>query len=198
MDGSSTPDTPCFSPLNHLMTLTAEEIQNNRERIEALLKSTGREGIDKVLEYLDKQEFYQIPSSLSRHHNWTGGLAQHCLGVYDRLKKTGEDLPQDSIAIVSLLHDICKARKFYRNRHGDWAERRDDELHYKGHGNRSVKLLENTCGLHLTQAERNAIRWHMGGYNLPKEEMREFYANKNNDLWRLLYNADRFNASKNT
>lgn len=177
--------------------MTEEEIKNNKTRIESLLRSTGREGIENVISYLEKHDFYSVPSSLRRHHNWTGGLAQHCLGVYDRLQTTGEKLPEDSKIITALLHDICKARKLYRNQHGKWAERSDDELHYKGHGSRSVKLLEKTCGLKLTDEERNAIRFHMGGYFLPKEELRDFFANKNNQLWRLLHNADRYDASKN-
>ena len=176
--------------------LTEEEIKENRERIVSLLESTRREGMEKVLEYLDRHNFYEIPSSLYRHHNWDGGLAQHCLGVYDRLKATGGDLPEESVIIVSLLHDICKARKIYKDPDGEWKSRSDDELHIKGHGWRSVQLLEKVCELQLSPEERNAIRWHMGGYNLPKEDMRDYFANKNNDLWRLLYNADRYDASK--
>lgn len=173
-----------------------QDISANKEKIENLLRSTGREGIENVINYLADLDFYSMPSSLRRHHNWEGGLAQHCLGVYERLKATGSDLPDDSIIITSLLHDICKARKLYKNQHGKWVERPEHELHYKGHGWRSVKLLENTCRLKLTDDERKAIRWHMGGYMLPKEEIRDFFANKNNKLWRLLYNADRYDASK--
>lgn len=176
--------------------MSEEELKHNRERIETLLKSTGREGIDRVLDYLEKHDFYSVPSSLRRHHNWEGGLAQHCLGVYDRLKATGQDLPEDSVAITALLHDICKVRKLHKDGAGHWTERSDDELHYKGHGSRSVRLLEKTCGLRLTDDERGAIRWHMGGYMLPREETRDFFANKNNRLWRLLHNADRYDASK--
>ena len=176
--------------------MTDPEILANKERIESLLKSTEREGIDNVLRYLEENDFYSMPSSLRRHHNWEGGLAQHCLGVYDRLKITGSELPADSVIITSLLHDICKARKLYKNTEGKWTERPEEELHYKGHGWRSVKLLEKTCGLKLTEDERNAIRWHMGGYMIPKEEVREFFSNKNNNLWRLLHNADRYDASK--
>lgn len=178
--------------------MTEKEKQDNQKRMEALLASTGREGMKKVISYLRDNDFYSIPSSLRRHHNWEGGLAQHCLGVYDRLKTTGGDLPEDSVIIVSLLHDICKARKIYRNSKGEWSERSDSELHIKGHGRRSVHLLEKICGLKLSKEERNAIRWHMGGYNLPKEDLRDFFANKNNRLWRLLYNADRYDASKNS
>ena len=168
----------------------------NKERIKSLLMSTGRQGIENVLAYLEKHDFYEVPSSLRRHHNWTGGLAQHCLGVFDRLKATGEGLQEDSVILTALLHDICKVRKIYRDSNGNWKKRPDEELHYKGHGSRSVKLLENTCGLQLTPEERKAIRFHMGGYNLPKEDLREFFANKSNALWRLLMNADRYNASK--
>lgn len=173
-----------------------DHIEANKERIESLLRSTGREGMEEVIKYLNEHDFYRIPSSLHRHHNWEGGLAQHCLGVYDRLAQTGEKLPGESVIIAALLHDICKARKIYRDPEGKWRERPEHQLHIKGHGERSVKLLEKTCGLQLTPDEKNAIRWHMGGYNLPKEELRNFFSNKNNELWRLLYNADRYDASK--
>lgn len=178
--------------------LSPEEISSNKERIISLLKSVNREGMNNVLKYLDDNNFYDIPSSLSRHHNWEGGLAQHCLGVYDRLNKTGESLPQDSVIIVSLLHDICKAGKIYRNEgESEWHQRNEEDLQIPGHGNRSVKILEDLCGLELSDQEKNAIRWHMGGYNLSKEEIRDYYRNKNSDLWRLLYNADRYDASHN-
>lgn len=179
--------------------LSEEEITKNRERIKELLLSVKREGIDNVLEYLDNNDFYRIPSSLQRHHNWEGGLAQHCLGVYDRLTKTGEQLPKDSVVITSLLHDICKARKIYHDDEGKWKERHDNELHIQGHGRRSVKLLEK-LGLPLTEDERRAIRWHMGGWKIgekSKEEIRDFFASKKSDLWRLHHNADRYDASHN-
>ena len=175
--------------------MTEQDIQENKQRIETLLRSTRRKGIENVLGYLEKHDFYHVPSSLHRHHNWTGGLAQHALGVYDRLKATATDLPKESVIIAALFHDICKTRKHYRDKHGKWKELPDSVFHYKGHGYRSVKLLENTCGLSLTKEERGAIRWHMGGYNIDKGQVRNFFANKSNPLWRLLYNADRYNAS---
>ena len=177
--------------------LDREEIQNNRDKIIELLKSTGREGIDNVVEYLEKNDFFEMPSSLHRHHNWEGGLAQHCLGVYDRLSRTGEDLPSDSRIVVSFLHDLCKARKIYKDNDGKWRERNVEDLHIPGHGYRSVKLLEK-LGLNLTPEEKSAIRWHMGGWKIKeksKEEIRDFFATKKSDLWRLLHNADRYDAS---
>ena len=180
--------------------LTEEEIKNNKERIINLLRSTNRDGMDKVIEYLEKNNFFEIPSSLRRHHNWEGGLAQHCLGVYDRLSETGEKLPKESRIITSFLHDICKARKIFRAENGDWCERKEDELHIPGHGRRSVIILEK-LGLDLTEEEKRAIRWHMGGWKIeeyPKKEIRDFFATKKSDLWRLLHNADRYDASHNS
>lgn len=177
--------------------LTKEEIRNNKERFLSLLRSIKREGVNKVIDYLEENDFFRIPSSLARHHNWEGGLTQHCLGVYDRLSKTGSELPYESIIITSLLHDICKAGKIYKSEKGEWQERKDEELTIPGHGERSVALLEN-LGFSLTPEERGAIKWHMGGWKIgekPKEEIRDFFGTKRSDLWRLLHNADRYDAS---
>ena len=180
--------------------LSQEEIKYNKDRIIRLLNSTKRRGMDNVINYLEENDFFEMPSSLRRHHNWEGGLSQHCLGVYDRLSKTGEDLPQGSKIITSFLHDICKTRKIFKDKTGEWRERKEDELHIPGHGNRSVKILER-LGLDMTPEEKRAIRWHMGGWRIgenPKEEIRDFFATKKSDLWRLLHNADRYDASHNS
>ena len=175
------------------------DIEENREKIISLLQSTKREGIDNVISYLENNGFFEMPSSLHRHHNWEGGLAQHCLGVYNRLKETGKDLKNENIILTSFLHDICKLGKIYKDDNGHWMERCEEELKIPGHGGRSVKILEN-LGLMLTPDEKRAIRWHMGGWKIgekSKEEIRDFFATKKSDLWRLLYNADRYDASHN-
>ena len=178
---------------------TEKEILNNKERIVSLLLSTKREGVKNVIDYLEENDFYNMPSSLVRHHNWEGGLGQHCLGVLNRLSKTGENLPSDSVILTSLLHDICKVGKIFKDQNGEWKEKNEEELAIKGHGDRSVKILEQ-LGLSLTPEEKGAIRWHMGGWKIgekSKEEIRDFFANKRSDLWRLLHNADRYDASHN-
>lgn len=180
--------------------LEKSEIENNKRKIIGLLKSTGRPGVDRVIKYLEDNNFFEMPSSLKRHHNWEGGLAQHCLGVYDRLSKTGVELPQDSKILTSFLHDICKARKTFKDKNGVWKERKEEELHIPGHGYRSVKILEK-LGLDLNSEEKRAIRWHMGGWKIgerSKDDIRDFFITKKSDLWRLLHNADRYDASHNS
>lgn len=178
------------------MELSEQQIADNRERIISLLTSTGRQGVDEVVKYMDANGFFVVPSSRSRHHNWRGGLAQHALGVYDRLSATGAGLPADSIILTALLHDICKARFHYYDETGNLKTRKAQDLHIPGHGTRSVELLKK-CGLHLSEEERKAIRWHMGGWKVDREQIRDFFATKKSDLWRLLYNADRYDASHN-
>ena len=135
--------------------LGAEVIERNRQEIIALLRSTGRKGVEAVLNYLDGVGFYMAPSSVDRHHNWRGGLAQHSLETCRLALADMGNLPRESVIIAALLHDICKASRLYYGT--------DGRIHYrstriKGHGYRSVVLLERE-GLELTAEERLAIRW---------------------------------------
>lgn len=67
--------------------------------------------------------------------------------------------------------------------------------HIKGHGYRSVKLLE-LCGLELTDDERRAIRWHMGGHHAHgDEEGVDLDLARQSQLWSVIKSADRTDAS---
>ena len=77
-----------------------------------------REGADKLLEFLLNSDFFTAPASSRFHSAFEGGLALHSLNVYDCLKSYletdrakntfGFSYSEESIAIVSLLHDLCK------------------------------------------------------------------------------------------
>ena len=84
-------------------------------------------------------------------------------------------LPEDTLIIVALLHDICKTN-FYKvdyrnakNERGEWEKvpyyTIDDTIPF-GHGEKSVMML--TEYIKLTPEEKYAIRWHMG-FSEPKE-----------------------------
>ena len=166
----------------------------NNELINSLLRSTKREGIENVIHYLEKSGFYEVPSSICRHHNWKGGLAEHCLGVYkiaSELSNENYELPHESLVIAGILHDICKASKLYYDADGTIRRR---HTHIKGHGRRSIKLLER-CGLSLTEDERLAIRWHMGGHHASNEERAEVERARQNPLWKAIHKADQLDAS---
>lgn len=154
---------------------------NNKERfIEVYKKYIHREGSDKLLEYLmsHSSDFFDAPASARYHGNYDGGLVEHSLNVYDCLKdylertrvKTtyGLNYNDESIAIVALLHDLCKIncyKKGTRNvkENGQWKQvptfEYNDTLPY-GHGEKSVYMISGY--MRLTREEAFAIRYHMG------------------------------------
>ncbi len=125
-----------------------EEIVNQaKNEILSLLNEVNRPGIDKVIWYLGKSDFFR--ASCHSHHKFIGGLAVHSLGVYKEFKKINTSFPEDSIRIVCLLHDICKAHLNGYNHIG------------KGrHGFRSVELLK-ALKLQFEKGEEYAILKHM-------------------------------------
>ena len=143
-----------------------------------------RPGADKLLAWLETTDFFEAPASTRFHLSRPGGLVEHSIHVYHRLhdlyvseRQRAEDQPfiellngeEETIAICSLLHDICKAN-FYtvemrnrKNEQGQWEKYPfyvvDDQLPY-GHGEKSVYIISGF--MKLTREEAMAIRWHMG------------------------------------
>lgn len=173
------------------MNLTIEQCEKIKTAIVELLHRIERKGMPRVIKYLNDSGFFAVPSSINRHHNWRGGLAQHCLGVYLTAKEQGEGLPKESIVIAGLLHDICKARKLYYDDNGIIHHR---HTHIHGHGYRSVKILEE-CGLELTEEERLTIRWHMGGHHAKNEDVEEVKKARGLKLWQVIHHADHWDAA---
>lgn len=152
-----------------------------KEEFISLLKETNREGMDKLLEFLEKSDFYKAPASTRFHGSKENGLLEHSMKVYEILEQKVKtsvvpiDVPEESIRIIGLLHDICKTNFYktdYRNAKnslGVWEKvpyyTVDDTIPY-GHGEKSVMML--TEYIKLTNEEKYAIRWHMG-YTEPKE-----------------------------
>ncbi len=147
--------------------------------IEIYKTNIKREGADKLLDYLISSDFFVAPASSRFHSSYEGGLCEHSLNVYDcllsyldtsRAKDTfGFSYNNESIAVVSLLHDLCKVgvyKKGFRNvkdEKGAWQRvdtfEYDDQLPY-GHGEKSVYII--TGFMRLTREEAFAIRYHMG------------------------------------
>ena len=169
--------------------------QDYIKRFETMLSECHREGMDKLIKYLRKSDFYTAPASTRFHSCHEGGLVEHSLNVADCLldklndpiwKDRLSEVGRESIIISALLHDICKSnyyvvemknKKVYSD-HGkksdsagryDWETvlgyTVDDKIPY-GHGEKSVMMIEEF--IKLKPVERYAIRWHMG-YTEAKE-----------------------------
>ncbi len=144
-----------------------------KNRFIALLESTKRKGIDRLIKWLETTDFFTAPASTRFHGAYEGGLLEHSLNVYDAFVQLfGESEDSESIIICTLLHDLCKAG-FYKiemrnrkNEQGKWEQvpfyAIDDKLPM-GHGEKSVFMIERFVRLALNEAI--AIRWHMGGFD---------------------------------
>lgn len=152
----------------------------NREKfLDFYNKFITREGADKLLEYIEsKTDFFTAPASTRFHGAYEGGLLEHSLNVYECLcdfaarprfkEKYGFNFSDESIAIVALLHDLCKTN-FYKTemrnvkKNGVWESvpyyTIEDNLPY-GHGEKSVYIISGF--MKLTRDEAFAIRYHMG------------------------------------
>lgn len=142
------------------------------------MKSTSRNGIEQLLQWLDEHGFYESPASVRRHDNNVGGLLHHSLCVakialemYEVATDFHSDADNDSslatfsrsnVVIAALLHDLCKVG-LYRFSQSAGVFRIDRRVASQGHGRRSVALLER-IGFVLEPKEALAIRWHMGTY----------------------------------
>ncbi len=151
------------------------------EFIQIFKENIKRDGADKLLDFLEnKSDFFTAPASTRFHNAFEGGLLKHSLNVYkclcaymerERVKNEYKlTASSETIAIVALLHDLCKVNFYkvgYRNakneQTGQWEKvpryEINDTLPY-GHGEKSVYMLSGF--IRLTREEAMAIRWHMG------------------------------------
>lgn len=143
-----------------------------------------REGIDELVKYLEESDFFEAPASTRYHGSYQGGLVQHCIDVFNALHDQlafiyGDNYlkmhSEESIAIVSLFHDICKVGRYVegtRNVKDPVTKQWHEEPTYfynenaleMGHGPASVIQLQKF--IQLTDVEAQAILWHMGAYDL--------------------------------
>ena len=151
------------------------------EFLEIFQTHIHREGSAELLDYLlNKSDFFTAPASARFHGSYVGGLCEHSVNVFRCLKdylarpRTREvyqlDYPMESVAIVALLHDLCKigcykagTRNVKNDTTGQWEKVPtfffEDKLPY-GHGEKSVYIISGF--MRLSREEAMAIRWHMG------------------------------------
>lgn len=148
--------------------------------IEIYNNNIKREGSEKLLSYLtDGCDFFTAPASARFHSSYAGGLCKHSVNVYecladylkrDRVKEMYNlNVSDETVAIVSLLHDVCKINTYkpstrnVKDANGVWHQvpsfSYDDRLPY-GHGEKSVYIISGY--MRLTREESFAIRYHMG------------------------------------
>lgn len=173
--------------------MNKQEIETHKAEFIELLKSTGREGIDDLIDMLDegKMHFFTAPASVNHHLNSDGGLLIHSLNtckaglklrdmIIEMKPELEPMLKRESVIIATLLHDICKADiyvpaiKKRKGEDGIWREVDSYDVSYRnfpmGHGEKSA-MLALMSGLEIYDDELLAIRWHMAAWDLPMQSI---------------------------
>ena len=192
------------------------DIKKSKEEFLELLRSTGRDGVEDLIQGLEEMGFFTAPASANHHLNTEGGLLQHsvntckaALMIWEGMKglEPGleKEVQKDSVIIASLLHDVCKSDIYIRSvkkKKNALGQCEGYKVSYRnfpmGHGEKSVILL--LCnGLEMTDDEMLAIRWHMGAWGINMnsfEDQRSFdTAQKLYPLVSIVQAADKLAAS---
>ena len=146
-----------------------------------------RDGLEDLLSFLHKTDFYYAPASTRYHGAKGGGLLEHSLSVYKWIFSIAdnpllatdggfypEELTTESMAIVSLFHDVCKINTYsidYKNAKnpetGAWERvpyfKMEDINGFGSHAARSTYIIQQF--MQLKEPEFIAILHHMGAWD---------------------------------
>ena len=167
-----------------------------------LLLSTGREGVEDLIAYLDQIGFYTAPASTRFHGAYEKALLKHSLNVLEYAEKLGVawlggeeyNKIQDSVIICALLHDVGKCGQFGKplyipnilktGQSEKQPYKTNDELMTLPH--EIVSCIEVTKFIDLTEDEQRAIAWHNGLYGAFKYDIQ----GKETPLYMIIHFAD--------
>ena len=140
-----------------------------------LLLSTKRQGIKDLVAWLEGTDFIYAPASTRYHSAHQGGLLEDSLNVYYELIRQQDvikllNIPQDTLIITALLHDICKVNYYKQDvrnvkKNGTWVQEpyyTVDDYFPVGHGEKSIIVAQEF--IKLNDIEVAMIRGHMGGF----------------------------------
>lgn len=160
-------------------------VAENKERFLRICRDfIKREGIEDLISYLEKSDFFTAPASTRFHGAYEGGLCEHSLNVFDAMmgltqhSAIGDDFEVngESAAIVSLFHDLCKVNMYKQDtrnvkKDGVWVTvptyTINEKFVYGGHGSKSVFIVSQF--IKLKPEEAVAINCHMGSWDGNKD-----------------------------
>ena len=170
-------------------------LEQKKEECLALLRSTNRPKIEDLINHITKMGYFKAPGSL-KHHRFEGGLLSHSLETYHKAVElreqkirngySPESMPIESVIIAALLHDLCKADQLRYNH--DENKVCVIKKSYE-HSKRSVSLI-GYSGFVLSQDEKDAILWHMGGKRQCRDEQKRQDFFQSHPLCDIIHRAD--------
>ena len=170
--------------------MTQQQLENEtkKELAKGMFKSAysnyiQRKGAKELLDFMEEIGFFEAPASTKYHGAYPGGLAEHSVNVFKRLAdmatreekmadKKQSAYTMDTIAVVALLHDVCKADAYKtekkKQKQPDGSLQEVEVYGYTnnlplGHGEKSI--IQIMRFMQLSEEEMLAIRWHMGAFD---------------------------------
>ena len=164
------------------IVLTEEQIELNYARFKKYIEGYIKvENIQYFLYWLDTTNCKVAPATTKYNGSYRGGFVEHCLNVFTRMFKLlqfdyGDDIPYDkqTIAVVSLLHDLDKIDKYEiqmknkKDENGNWIQEpfysvKDtfNRLVYGNPPQNTIYIIEQFFP--LTYEEKLAIMYQSGG-----------------------------------
>lgn len=171
-----------LSPMG--MNFFPEPEIDHKALITKRLSQTGREGMDELLSYMEDSGFFSAPCSGGHHLCVEGGLATHSWNVYQTALKLNETLgagiPEDTLAVCSLLHDLGKTGDFGKEMYvqnvlktgkvsASKPYKRNPTLSSVPHAIRFAKIAQRF--IPLSEEEEWAILCHDGQYDFMRYEL---------------------------
>lgn len=185
-------------------------IENKQKFIDLVNTYIHREGVDKLLAWLDRSGFYTCPASTAYNLPVEGGLCQHALNVADALvrkyygygvwdleeedttQKFEHDLMLENILLVALFSSInkvgCYVKDFKNVKvNGKWEQQEywkwDETFIYSGRGSKSVFILQQYMKLYVEEAQ--AIAFILAGED-------NLFSGVVDTTYRKVYESSRF------
>lgn len=181
----------------------SEKVLDNKQYVVDMLKKTGRDGMDDLIEYMEDCGFFSAPCSGGYHLSCEFGLVHHTRHVMEIAEKLGVSLLggaeynkiQDSVIIAAALHDLGKMGQFEKpnyvknilkdgNKVGKKPFKTNPDLLYVDHEIRSVAIA--SMFIDLTEEEQFAILYHNGMYGPLKYSLQ----GKETPLYMIIHWAD--------
>ena len=172
---------------------------NGKALFDGELIKTKRDNIKELIECMEDGGFYESPCSGAHHLAEPGGLLEHSLNVLtlarDLARAWESTIPEDSITISALLHDLGKmgdhgkpnyAENYLKDGSRSSAKPyiTNTNLVYIPHEVRSVLIAERY--IYLSEEEERAILWHNGLYG----QFRNDITGKETELYMIIHFAD--------
>ena len=185
--------------LEYLSKIKSYKINKEIDYDDSNPKSVLYTTIHNVQDFVERipEEYFISPASIKHHGAFSGGLMYHSLGVlksvldtcdvymykYYESYLTSLNMKRDTFTEIRhsicsnlpaiLLHDFCKVGKYkFIEDKNKWEYNYDSEPSFQ-HGAESYRRIIHE-GFHLSKEWELAVVYHMGVFDVSKQEMMDF------------------------